>query len=143
MISHIRNLCVYSDSLSKWLVLSPKSHKEREEMRFRISELRRRFLYSFLPEIGLALEKAEIQGIPEPLPPETQFYGKQCPECKVWNIWAFVATTEVKIQPMKIKEKCSKCGLPGSKYIDGRGYVYFQHYREGKRRVCYIGKIQD
>jgi len=41
----------------------------------------------------------------------------------------------------KVLQKCPKCGMFGSAWIDKRGYQYFQHVVEGKKMVCYIGKV--
>jgi len=41
----------------------------------------------------------------------------------------------------KVLQKCPKCGMFGSAWLDKRGYQYFQHVVKGKKMVCYIGKV--
>ena len=101
------------------------------------------FLNHLFPEIEYVFRLVLKEGSPNPLPPETLFYGRKCLKCGRTNLWAFIAVSDLEIKPRKILEKCPKCGEQGSEYIDKRGFIYFQHYREGKRKVCYIGKVEE
>lgn len=38
-------------------------------------------------------------------------------------------------------EKCPKCNKLGISHINKRGYTLFYHYKDNKRKVCYIGKV--
>ena len=84
----------------------------------------------------------ETNQAPEPY---SVLIGKRCSACRAPNIWRISVGSDIKVltrrEIKEPKEICPRCALEGSKYVDNRGYVYFQHYIEGERKVCYIGKI--
>ena len=84
-----------------------------------------------------AMEKKEL------VKPLERLVGKRCKLCKRPHVWRISVGSDLKIlSRRKVKETCPRCGRLGTKYIDKRGYAYFQHWVEGKRQVCYIGKVK-
>ena len=71
-------------------------------------------------------------------------YCRACGNRIHWDV-SLVADFDVlphepKYRIGKPKRQCPKCGRLGSSYTDKRGYVYYQHFVDGKRKVCYIKK---
>lgn len=80
----------------------------------------------------------------EPAKPYETRVGKRCPACHAPHVWKISVGNDVKVltrREIKVREVCPRCGKEGSKYVDKRGYVYFQHYEEGKKTSCYVGKV--
>lgn len=72
-----------------------------------------------------------------------------CQKCNMGSGFHIEIFSDLEPQPMlpkyaKIqKTTCPKCGMLGTSTRDQRGYVRFMHYRNGKRKVCYIGKVAN
>jgi len=71
-----------------------------------------------------------------------------CQKCDYGSEFTIKIFSDLEPQPMLpkyekiVKTKCPKCGMLGTSTKDKRGYTRFMHYRNGKRKVCYIGKIE-
>jgi len=69
-----------------------------------------------------------------------------CQKCDYRSEFSIKIFSDLEPQPMlpkyeKIKKtKCPKCGMLGTTAKDKRGYIRFMHYRNGTRKVCYVGK---
>ena len=80
----------------------------------------------------------------ESVKPLKRFVGKRCPICERPHVWKISVGSDVKVlSRRKIRETCPRCGRLGTRYVDKRGYAYFQHWEEGERQVCYIGKVPE
>jgi len=73
---------------------------------------------------------------------------ESCQKCDYGSEFSIRIFSDLEPQPMQpkydkiLKTKCPKCGMLGTTTKDKRGYVRFMHYRNGKRKVCYIGKVE-
>lgn len=72
-----------------------------------------------------------------------------CQKCAYYSTFSIKIFSDLEPKPMLpkyekiLKTKCPKCGMLGTTTKDKRGYVRFMHYRNGKRKVCYIGKVAN
>ena len=79
-------------------------------------------------------------------------HQEKCNKCKRITRFDLFIEPDIELLPclpkyirrakgVKPKEKCPKCGKLGIPHTDKRGYLKFYHYKDGKRIVCYIGKV--
>lgn len=74
--------------------------------------------------------------------------NETCQTCGFTTTFKVTVESDLKLLPfepkyrkvsMENKKVCPKCGMLGIPHVE-RGYTRFYHYRQGKRKVCYIGK---
>lgn len=98
----------------------------------------------YLPEM---YAKPQANSVEHP-----HIHEEKCKKCKRITHFDLIVEPDVKLLPClpkykrrrkdaKPKQKCPKCNKLGIPHKDKRGYTRFYHYKDNKRKVCYIGKI--